>query len=134
MQKQQEIGGFGRQDSSGPHTFNLLQASTTQLLVTTRAAAAAAAAAGGAESTPAAAGNALADLTMASSSGGSSPGVLAEANAVAAELELVLTPPPASAAPDAMQASLHPPQMATAEDLFERAQLLSLCWQAACCS
>lgn len=101
MQKQQELTGFGRQDSSGPHTFNLLQASTTQLLVTMRAAAAAA---GGAEAAGTA--NTLADLTMASSSGGSSPGVLAEANAVAAELELVITPPPACAAPDAMQASL----------------------------
>jgi hypothetical protein len=87
LQKAQDLGGLGRQDSSGPHTINLMHASTTQLLAMTRAQ--------GLADKPgaAAARNALADLTSASSSANGTPGVLAEAHAVAADLELVITPP-----------------------------------------
>lgn len=94
QQKPAETAGFGRQDSSGPHTLSLLHASTTQLLATRSHLPPAGAA--NAEHMPTPGALKLADLTEAS--------VIGEAGAAAADntggitgdacAELNMTPPP----------------------------------------
>lgn len=92
VQKPMETSGFGRQDSSGPHTLGLMLASTTQLLATRSHLPAATVPAA---HMPAPAAAMLADLTAASAvaewapAAGGGDDVSGDAGA-----ELEMTPPP----------------------------------------
>lgn len=82
-----EATGFGRQDSSGPHTLSLLHGSTTQLLATRTHAPPAAA------HMPAPAPANLADLTAASAVAEWAPAAGDDVSGDAGA-ELEMTPPP----------------------------------------
>ncbi len=90
MQKPMETSGFGRQDSSGPHTLGMLHASTTQLLATRSHLPAAAA------HVPApAAATMLADLTATSAVAEWAPAAADDDDISGdAGAELEMTPPP----------------------------------------